>query len=74
MKKERIYHEAELAPLIQEIPVDIDTVRLAKIFRDESTDAGEVFLFERVRILDISQLCRQCCSHFVCHDDRFSAL
>jgi len=32
------YHEAEISPLVKEIAVYIDTVRLAEVFPDECAD------------------------------------
>lgn len=31
----RRYHEAKIPPLVQEIPIDIDTVGLAEVFANE---------------------------------------
>ncbi len=50
------YHEAQVTPLVQKIPVYVDTVRLAQIFGDQRADGGQVLLFKRVLVLDISQL------------------
>lgn len=62
------YHVTQLAPLVQEVAVDVDTVRLAQVLGDEGADAGEVFLFQRVLVLDVSQLCGQFRYSFsLCH-------
>ena len=55
------YHEAQIPPLIQEIAVYIDTVRLAQILGDQGADRGQILLFERVLILDVPQLCGELC-------------
>ena len=55
------YHEAQVPPLVQEIAVYVDAVRLAQILGDQGPDRGEVLLFERVLILDIPQLCGELC-------------
>jgi hypothetical protein len=74
------YHKAQISPLVQKIPVYVDTVRLAQIFGDQGADGGQVFLFKRVLVLDISQLGRElCCFPFVpcfqfCHSVRTVSL
>lgn len=63
-----VYHKAELAPLVEEISVDIDTVRLTQILGYEGSYGGQELLFKRVLVLDVSQLCGQSrCSLFLCH-------
>lgn len=74
------YHKAQISPLVQKIPVYVDTVRLAQIFGDQGADGGQVFLFKRVLVLDISQLSRElCCFPFIprfqfCHSVRTVSL
>ena len=50
------YHEAELAPLVEKVAVDIDTVWLAQILGYERADTGEVFFFLVVRVLEVAKL------------------
>ena len=49
-------HVAEVAPLVEEVPVDIDTVRFAEVFRDEGAYGGEEFFLQAVLVLDIAEL------------------
>jgi hypothetical protein len=49
------YHETQIPPLVQEISIYVDTVRLAQILGDQGADGGEVLLFERVLILNVPQ-------------------
>lgn len=53
------YHEAQVAPLIEEIAVHIYAIGLAQILGDEGPYGGEVLLLEAMLILDIPQLRRQ---------------
>lgn len=52
-KQRTLYHVAKLAPLVEEVTVHIDAVRLREIFRDESSNGGEVLLLECMLILDV---------------------
>lgn len=40
------YHKTQISPLVQEVAVDIDAIRLAKIASDQRTDAWEVGFFQ----------------------------
>ena len=60
------YHKAQVTPLVEEIPVYVDTVRLAQIFGDQGADGGQVLFLKRVLVLNISQFSRElCCFPFV---------
>lgn len=48
-------HETQLAPLVKEISVDIDTIRLTQILRNEGSNRRQVLLFEGMLVLDVSQ-------------------
>jgi hypothetical protein len=48
------YHETQVSPLVQKIPVHVDTVRLAQIFRDQGSDRGEILFFEGVLVLYVA--------------------
>lgn len=52
------YHEAKISPLVEEIPIDINTVRLAQVLRDNGPDGRQVFFLERMFVLNVSQFCR----------------
>ena len=54
-------HVAEMAPLVQEVAVDIDAVGLAQVFGDEGPDGGQVLGFEGVFILDVLELAGELC-------------
>jgi hypothetical protein len=45
------YHETQIPPLVQEIPVDVNAVRLAQILGDQSSDRGEILFFEGMLVL-----------------------
>jgi hypothetical protein len=66
--QEMQYHIAQVPPLVQKIPIDIDTVRFGKVFGDQLADRGEVlFLFGRL-VLHIFQLQRiWCCRSWLSH-------
>ena len=57
-KEGKQYHEAQLAPLVQEIAVDIDTIRLTQILRNKSSYAWQVLFFQCMLILNVSQFRR----------------
>ncbi len=50
------YHEAKMAPLEQEVPIDVDAVRLAQVLGDQRPDGWQVLLLEAMFVLDIAQL------------------
>lgn len=56
---QRAYHEAEVSPLVQEVPVDIDAVRLAQVFGDQGPNGREILFFQGMLVLDIAQLARK---------------
>ena len=51
--KEMIYHETEIAPLVEEVAVDVYAVRLRQILGDEGAQGREVAGFECCVILDV---------------------
>jgi hypothetical protein len=63
------YHEAQLSPLVQEIPVHIDAVGLAEVLGDQGTDRRQIFLLEGMLVLYISQFRRQFSHIFLVHHD-----
>lgn len=48
------YHITEVTPLVKEIPVDIDAVRLRQVFRDQLSDGWEMRRFLLGPIANIS--------------------
>lgn len=50
------YHEAQIAPLVQKVPVDIDTVGLRQVLGDQLPDSGEVRGFLLGAIRDVAEL------------------
>lgn len=52
----RTYHVAQIPPLIQKVPIDVDTVRLRQILGDQVADRAEVFGFFFRPVLDVLQV------------------
>ena len=49
-------HEAKVAPLVQEVPVDVDAIGFAEVLGDQGTDGGEVLFLQPMLVLDIAKL------------------
>lgn len=49
-KRAKPHHEAKISPLVEEIAIDVDGVRLRQILGDQLPDGGEIlrFLFRLV--------------------------
>lgn len=47
------YHEAQIAPLVEEVSIHIDTVWLRQIFRDQLPDRWQILGLLLVAIWDI---------------------
>jgi hypothetical protein len=58
----REYHITKVPPLVQEVPVDIDTVRLGEVFGDQLPDSRQIDLLLGSLVLHITQ--------FIAHGDR----
>jgi len=52
----RRYHIAQVSPLIQKVPIYIDTVWFGKVFGDQLADRGEVLFFFLGLILDVLEV------------------
>ena len=50
-----LYHKAQLAPLVQEVAVDVDAVGFGEVFGDELADGGEVGGFFYCAVGDIAE-------------------
>lgn len=48
-----------MAPLVQEVPVDVDAVRLAEVSRYQGPDLRKVLLLQAVLVLDVPELAGQ---------------
>ena len=51
-----LYHEAQLAPLVEEVAVHVDAVGLGQVLGDELPDGREVGFFLRGVVLYVSEI------------------
>jgi len=47
--------KAEIAPLVEEVAIDIDAVWLAQVLGYESSYSGEILRFENIFIVDVAE-------------------
>lgn len=47
------HHKTEISPLVEEVSVYIDTIRLGQILRNECPNRGEILFFQCMLVLDI---------------------
>jgi len=59
------YHKAQITPLIQEIPIDINAVRLTQILGNECSNRRQILFFQCMLILYVSQFRGQVCHPFL---------
>lgn len=59
-------HKTKIPPLIQEIPVHINTIWLAQILGYEGADRGKVLLLVGVRVLDVQEFRGKGAAFFSC--------
>lgn len=53
MKPGGTHHETEVCPLAEKVTVDVDAIRFAQVFGDESPYCGEILSLQGMLILDI---------------------
>lgn len=68
----KAYHITQVTPLVQEVPVDVNAVRLAQVLGNQGPDGGEVLALQGVLILDVLELGGKCYDSRRCIRRHFS--